>query len=220
MIQASIERHRLMNAPLTLAPAPTRAAAPDDRHDPLQSLLSRQSCWPLTEPAPSARELDAIFDAALRAPDHGNLRPWRFVVIRGDARQALGDVLVRLADAREPDAPPGAHEHRRQKVFGAPLIIALGAAVNRASKVPELEQLLAVGAAAMNLLNAIHLLGYGGFWATGVDSRDAGMREALGFAPDEQLLGFLFVGTPPAQTAPAKRPARDAYVREWTGPAR
>ncbi|WP_323117859.1 nitroreductase family protein [Burkholderia alba] len=203
-----------MNAPLSAAPS---RAAPADPHDPLQWLLSRQSCWPLSEPAPGDHELDTIFDAALRAPDHANLRPWRFVVIRGAARHALGDVLVRLADARAPDDPPGSHDHRRQKALAAPVIIALAAAVNRASKVPEVEQLLAVGAATMNMLNAIHMLGYGGFWATGADSYEADMHDALGFGPDERLLGFLFVGTPPARANRVVRPARDAFVREWRG---
>jgi nitroreductase len=196
------------------------ASLPVTATDPLEALLSRRSHWPLTEPAPTGAALDTILDAALRAPDHGALRPWRFVLIRGDARHALGDLLVASTAARTPDAPPGAHEHRRQKALAAPLIIALGAALSAHPKVPELEQLLAVGAAAMNMLNAIHLLGYGGFWATGPDSRSPVLHDGLGFAPHEQLLGFLFVGTPVSPDSVAARPARDAFVREWHGPAR
>ncbi|KVK80881.1 nitroreductase family protein [Burkholderia sp. MSMB1498] len=208
------------------AAAPARAAvaavaaAADNPHGLLRGLLSRRSRWPLTEPAPGPRELDAIFDAALCAPDHGNLRPWRFVVIRGAARHAFGDLLVELADARAPDDPPGSHEHRRGKALAAPLIVALGTALNRTSKVPEIEQLLAVGAAAMNMLNAIHQLGYGGFWATGVDSYEPALRDALGFGPNESLVGFLFVGTPAEPASGARRPDRSAHVREWLGPAR
>ncbi|MFL9949888.1 nitroreductase [Paraburkholderia agricolaris] len=178
-------------------------------------LLSRQSHWPLTEPGPASTELDLIFDAALRAPDHGNLRPWRFVTIRGDARDQLGDVLVDLACARSPGEPRSAHAHRRQKAFAAPLVIALGAALSAHSKVPETEQLLAVGAATMNMLNAIHALGYGGLWATGPDCYEPQLREALGFAPNEQLVGFLFVGTPKTPGQAPARPARSEHVREW-----
>jgi nitroreductase len=183
----------------------------------LQALLTRQSHWPLTEPAPNDEELALIVDAALRAPDHGRLRPWRFVVVRGDAREALGQVLVDAARAREPDEPAETHEHRRQRAQAAPLIIALGAAVNAESHIPEVEQLLSVGAAAMNMLNAIHALGYGGFWATGADAYDATMHRALGFQSSERLLGFLFVGTPAQKPRRIARPARDGYVREWTG---
>jgi nitroreductase len=184
----------------------------------LDVLLSRQSHWPLTEPAPADAELDLIFDAALRAPDHGNLRPWRFVTIRGDARGHLGDVLIDLACARSPGEPRSAHAHRRQKAYAAPLVIALGAALSAHSTVPETEQLLAVGAATMNMLNAIHALGYGGFWATGPDSYEAQLRDALGFAPNERLVGFLFVGTPKTPGKEPVRPARSEHVREWLPP--
>jgi nitroreductase len=183
----------------------------------LHTLLSRQSHWPLTEPAPNDGDLALIVDAALRAPDHGRLRPWRFVIVRGAARDALGQVLVDIARARTPNEPVQTHEHRRQRAKAAPVIIALGAAISTESHIPEIEQLLCVGAAAMNMLNAIHALGYGGFWATGPDSYDAALRAALGYKASERLLGFLFVGTPPAEARSVTRPERDRYVREWTG---
>lgn len=200
------------------ATAPAVGAATPEASAILDVLLSRQSHWPLTEPGPASAELDLIVDAALRAPDHGNLRPWRFVTIRGEARGALGDLLVDLACARAPGEPRSAHAHRRQKAFAAPLVIALGVALSAHPKVPEVEQLLAAGAAAMNMLNAIHALGYGGFWATGPDSYEARLHDALGFAPNERLLGFLFVGTPKNPGQPPQRPARSAHVREWLPP--
>ena len=208
-----------MNSPLAVETLEfATAAKPQDRAEiVLQALLSRQSRWPLTSPGPGDKDLASIFDAALRAPDHGNLQPWRFVVVRGAARAALGEVLVDIACARSLGEPRSAHAHRAQKAQAAPVIIALGAAVDSRSTVPEVEQLLAVGAATMNMLNAIHVLGYGGFWATGPDSYEAAMHSALGFEPSERLLGFLFVGTPPANQRAAKRPARAAFVREWTG---
>ncbi|MEK6421171.1 MAG: nitroreductase [Burkholderia gladioli] len=198
-----------------LSPAAPYHGVVDAPADALANLLGRQSHWPLAEPGPSDRELDAIFDAALRAPDHGNLKPWRFVLIRGEARRALGQVLVRLADAREPDAPAGANAHRANKPLAAPVLIAIAASLVQHRKVPETEQLLAVGAAAMNLLNAVHQLGYGGFWSSGIDSREAVLHDTLGFAPNEQLLGFIYVGTPAADAPATMRPARDAFVREW-----
>ncbi|EUC16907.1 UNVERIFIED_ORG: nitroreductase [Burkholderia sp. CF145] len=180
-------------------------------------LLSRRSHWPLSAPAPTQQQLQHIFDAAMRAPDHGRLRPWRLITIRDEARHAFGDVLVDLAAARAPDEARSAHEHRRQRAMAAPLIIALVAAVDRSSSVPELEQLLCVGAAAMNMLNAIHLYGYGGFWATGIDTYEPAMHRALGLDASERLLGFLFVGTPQKEKEGqlTRRPSSDAYVREW-----
>ncbi|MFT4065901.1 nitroreductase [Paraburkholderia sp.] len=207
-----------MNSPIPNAAL--TAEASDRAQVVLDSLLSRQSHWPLTEPGPDDAELAKIFDAALRAPDHARLRPWRFVLVRGDARGALGDVLVDLACARAPDEPRSAHAHRRQKAFAAPVVIALGAAIDPASHVPEIEQLMSMGAATMNLLNAIHALGYGGFWATGDDTYEPAMHAALGFGPSERLLGFLFIGTPQREsTRPTPRPDRADFVREWTAPA-
>jgi nitroreductase len=185
----------------------------------LSVLLSRQSSWPLAEPGPTSAQLDLVFDAGLRAPDHGRLRPWRYVLIRGEARRHLGDVLVDIACARSPDEPRSAHEHKRRKAFAAPAIIALGAAVNTETHIPEQEQLFAVAASAMNMLNAIYALGLGGFWATGPDSYDDRLHAALGFQASERLLGFLFVGTPQQVDRTAARPARSDHVREWHAPA-
>lgn len=179
----------------------------------LEMLMSRQSRWPLTEPLPTPPQLNVVLDAALRAPDHGQLRPWRFVLVRGEARNALGEIFVQAARERDPD---GDAERFRAKALAAPLIIAMGAHLHPGHKVPEGEQLLAVGAAAMNMLNALHILGYGGFWATGANSYDERVREALGFEPGDRLVGFLYVGTPKETRGGASRPSRQRFVREWS----
>lgn len=181
----------------------------------LELLLSRQSRWPLVEPAPSKDELNRVIDVALRAPDHGQLQPWRFVLIRGEARQALGDVFVQAAKARDPQ---GDAERFRGKAMAAPLLIAMGAHLRTGHKVPESEQMLAVGAAAMNMLNALHILGYGAFWATGLNSHDERVRQALGFETTDLLVGFLYVGTPKETLRPTTRPDRHHFVREWAPP--
>lgn len=206
---------------LSITRAESSAASHDtlarERRIALDTLLSRQSHWPLTGPGPDDAALALIFDAALRAPDHGRLRPWRFVLIRGEARDELAEVLIDVAAARAPQTPRSAHEHRREKAHAAPVIIALGAAVSPNTGIPEIEQLLAVGAAAMNMLNAIHALGYGGFWATGADAYDPQLQAALEFEPTERVLGFLYVGTPKSQERAALRPPRSNHVREWLG---
>jgi nitroreductase len=185
--------------------------------DALNVLMTRQSHWPLAEPAPDDSQLQQIFDAALRAPDHGALRPWRFVLIRGDARLKLGELLVDLACARAPGEPRSAHEHRGRRALAAPVVIALVVSLTRETKVPEVEQLLSAGAAAMNMLNAIHALGFGGFWATGPDSYEQQMHRALGLTEHDRLLGFLFVGTPADGARAVERPSSDRYVTEWLG---
>lgn len=205
--------------PLSAAPHPV-SALPAAADAALDTLLSRRSCWPLVEPGPDDAALRTIFDAALRAPDNGRLRPWRFILVRGAAREALGEIMVDIAHQRAPGTTRESHRHRAQRATVAPVMIALGASVDDTSGIPEVEQLLSVGAATMNMLNAVHALGLGGFWVTGPDSYDPALRRALGFEAQERVLGFLFVGTPRNALRTASRPARADHVREWFGPQR
>jgi nitroreductase len=183
-------------------------------NETLQTLLSRRSHWPLAAPGPTKQELDLIIDVALRAPDHARLRPWRFVTVRGAARLELGDVLIEAA-ARAPGDSRIELTCRIRAALEAPLVIALGAAIQEDPLVPEIEQLLSVGAAAMNMLNAVHALGLGGYWITGEDCYDARVHDAFGFWPTERLVGFLYIGTPVVAQADIDRPRRQDYVREW-----
>ena len=184
--------------------------------DALDLLLTRQSVGLLEEPAPQGAELDLILEAGLRAPDHGRLRPWRFVLIRGEARLAWGERLADAARLRDPVTAAALGERLRAWVRRTPLIIAVGAEIRGNHKIPEIEQILSVGAAAMNMLNAIHMLGYGGMWVTGANAYDPRVNAWLGFEPPNRLIGFLAVGTP--KMAPrVERPEREQHVREWSG---
>lgn len=206
-----------MNKRLEQDSAQAAPAAASSCNPALTMLLSRQSSLPLHDPGPLDAQLDLIFDAALRAPDHGQLRPWEFVFVRGQGREVLGELLVQAARRRTPDAPENSLESHRAKAGMAPLIIALGANIQMHRKVPEIEQMMAVGAAAMNILNAVHAMGYGGFWATGVDTYDRSVISALGFREHVKLAGFIFVGSPGKAMALKSRPQRSDHVREWRG---
>jgi nitroreductase len=191
----------------------------DERLRAVELLLSRQSANLLQEPAPEGAELDLILDAGLRAPDHGRLRPWRFVLIRGEQRAPWADRLAQAALARDPANGKAMGEKSRAWVARTPLIIAVGAEV-KAGNIPEIEQVLSAGAAAMNMLNAIHLLGYGGMWVTGANSYDPAINKALGFEAPSRLVGFLGVGTPrpqPADSPKIARPSRERHTTEWMG---
>lgn len=182
----------------------------------LDCLLSRQSIGALRAPAPSDADLDLILEAGLRAPDHGRLRPWRFVVFAGERKQAYGELVFAAAERR---GGPGAlmlAERSRDWVRRMPMLVAVGAAV-RLGNIPEIEQLLSAGAAAMNMLNAVHLLGYGGIWVTGANSYDSTVARALGLEPPSRLVGFLALGTPVAELPVPPRPTRADHVAVWTG---
>lgn len=183
---------------------------------PIDALLSRASVSELADPAPDGDDLDRILQAGLRAPDHGKLRPWRFVLIRGQARQAWAERIVALLRAREPEVPDALAERQRSRVLGAPLIIALGAKLRPGHKIPEIEQMMSVGAATMNMLNAAHALGYGAVWLTGANTFDPAVVAALGLDDTDKLAGFLFVGTPKAAPFVPRRPAVADHVVEWS----
>ena len=191
-------------------PAPANATA-------ISTLLSRASVKLLTEPGPDDAELRVIFEAAVRAPDHGKLRPWRFFVVRGDARRRLSDLFVAGVKRREPGANEAQIEKEREKPLRAPVTIAVVAKIVVGHKIPEVEQELSAGAAAMNILNAIHALGFAAKWVTGANCYDAEFKREFGLEATDQLIGFIHVGTPMEKSFPAERPDPTQFVVEWTG---
>jgi nitroreductase len=96
-------------------------------------------------------------------------------------------------------------------------VIAVGARILQAHKIPEIEQVLAVGAGVMNLLNAFHALGFGAIWLTGGNAYDPQVAAALGFETSERCLGFVYVGTVESAELPQpRRPERATLVRDWS----
>ncbi len=178
----------------------------------LDSLLSRASTGELQDPAPDGPALRQIVAAGLCAPDHGKLRPWRFVAIRGEARGRFADVAVAALRARDPAATEPEAERMRGKLLAAPLILALGVHATPAVKVPEIEQVMSVAAAAMNMLNAAHALGFGGKWVTGPNAYDPAVAAALGVP---RLAGFLYLGTPVGGVPVARRSDPSDFLAEW-----
>jgi nitroreductase len=183
----------------------------------IDALLSRRSipAQCLTGPGPDAAQVATALDAALRAPDHGRMQPWRFRVMRGAARLKFSAALVAAARVREPGLAAAQLEKLRTRPLQVPLVIAASARLRDNPKVPHIEQLLSAGAGVMNLLNAFHALGFGAIWLTGASAYDPVVAAALGLGSDEQLLGFVYVGTIGAVVPAApERPAQAAFVSE------
>jgi nitroreductase len=184
----------------------------------LGGLLARSSVPArlLRAPAPDRSVLDLAVSAALCAPDHGGLRPWRFVFIEGEARLALGDLLVAAMLARAPDTPPERLEIERAKPLRAPLVVAAGAAINHERPgVPPWEQEASAAAGIMNFLNALDAQGFGACWLSSPSLKDPAVMSALGFAEGDSLLGWIYVGTPDADRPRPNRPAPEAFRRDW-----
>ena len=184
----------------------------------IEALLTRRSipAQCLVEPGPDAAQLAVAIDAALRAPDHGRMQPWRFKLIRGAARERFAELLVRAAQAREPGIPQRQLDKLRARPLHAPLVIAVSARLRDNPKVPEVEQLLSAGAGLMNLLNALHAQGFGAIALTGASVYDPAVAQALGYGSEERLLCFVYVGTVGAVVPAApERPAQADFVSEF-----
>jgi len=185
--------------------------------DALDALINRVSVARLGEPAPSAAQREQLFRAALRAPDHGQLRPWRFLTVEGAARSRLGELFASVLQERDPQAGPEALDKARAMPLRAPLLVVAIARLQAHPKVPESEQLLAAGCAAHGLLLAAHAQGIGAIWRTGELSHDAAVRAGLGLAADERIVGFLYLGTPLGELRRPPVLEPQAFVAAWEG---
>jgi nitroreductase len=163
--------------------------------DLFTAINSRSSSIKLIEPGPTREHLERIMLAGARAPDHGRLAPWRFVVLEGAAREVLANASIELLLAEEPQATEAQIARERDKPMRAPTIIAVAAHLTRGHKVPEHEQVQAVAAAVQNMFLAAHALGYGATWKTGAAARSAIVNRALGFEADDEIVAFLYLGT-------------------------
>ncbi|MBX3274056.1 MAG: nitroreductase [Sandaracinaceae bacterium] len=182
--------------------------------DAIELLETRASQGKLTAPAPDDAALAAIVDAALRAPDHGALRPWRVLAIRGEGLARLGALFAGSLARKDPAADAEALRRAADKALRAPLVVVI-AATPRLGKIPEIEQVLAAGALAHGILLGLHARGFGGIWRTGDPAYDPEVKRALGLAPEDHLVAFLYCGTP-AQPAPAaSRPKAADLLRRW-----
>jgi nitroreductase len=189
--------------------------------DALNLLQTRKSISAsfLSTPAPSDDELNQILSVAVRVPDHGKLAPWRFILFKGDAGSRASAMLVDLFRRRNPNADEKAIDEERKRLALAPLVIAVVSTAAPHVKIPEFEQLLSAGNAAMNILLAAQALGYAGQWTTGWIAYDAEAGRVLGLRPGERFVGFVHVGTPTVPATDRPRPAPADVVSEWQPPA-
>jgi nitroreductase len=180
----------------------------------IDALLTRRSARALTDPAPDEAALDLMFASATRAPDHGRLRPWRFVVVRGSARERFGELLADHLRRTHPQVGDESLQRERLKAFRAPLIVVVAAHCDPAVKIPLIEQTLSAGAAAHALMLAAVALGFNAMWKTGGPAYDDAVKVALGLERRDAIVGFLYFGTETAERAPAQRAEWRDLVRE------
>ena len=159
------------------------------------AVQTRSSAARVGEPGPSPEHLDLLLQAAARAPDHGRLKPWRFIVLDGATREAFTAAAAEAKRVRLPAMTTEQFAAEREKISRSPTIVVIGCAVNRdQTKIPEIEQIVAVGAAAQNLFLAAHDLGYGVMWKTGAAAYDPAVKATVGLRPDDHIIAIMHLG--------------------------
>lgn len=183
----------------------------------LDLLKTRRSVKPmeLAGPGPSAAEIDTILTIASRVPDHGKLHPWRFILFEGDSRLAAGEKIAAAYAAAHPEATEDQLAFERNRLARAPLVIAVVSKAGAHVKIPEWEQVLSAGAAAMSLVFAAHALGYAANWITEWYAYDRNVLNGLGVAPQERIAGYIHIGRPARPPEDRPRPPLNEIVTRY-----
>jgi nitroreductase len=192
-------------------------AAPIEASPQTLAFLARRrsaSAVNLTEPAPGDEDLATLLRIATRVPDHGKLSPWRFVVLRGEAKRRFVDGLEAIAAARS-DAPKLIA--KLGKIKAPPLTLAVISRV-QPGEIPEWEQRLSSGAVCMTLIIAAQAMGYGANWITDWYAYDEAAGRLLGLGDGERVAGFVHLGTSSEPPLERVRPDVAAVVEDWRPP--
>lgn len=172
----------------------------------------------LGSPGPTDEELRGILSAALSAPDHGALRPWRLVLCAPESRDRLAALFVEAKLAHYPDATSLEIEREREKAVRPPVLLALIASPKAGiEKIPEIEQIASAGAALQSVLLAAHGLGFGAIMLSGSRCAAENIRTALGVGPGETILGFISIGTIVDTPKLASRPKLSDVLHVYKG---
>ena len=172
----------------------------------LETIHQRHSVGKVRQEPVSRELIEKLLDAAVQAPNHYKVRPWRFFVLTGNGRNRLGDVMAASQHDRQPDLPPEALDKTRALPLRAPVVIAVGVDKPSEPKVLEIENISAASAASQNILLAAQAEGLGAQWRTGEWARDPNVKKFFGLAEDQHIVGFIYIGYPEFAAESASRP--------------
>lgn len=192
----------------------------------LEAIAARRSIGRLVEPGPTPEHLRTILEAAASAPDHGELRPFRFTVLEGSTKDAFGLVLEGAYRGRCEAAGVAVEEAKaekdRTKLGRAPTVVIVGVAYQQGGStkapIPMVEQIAAGAAACQNALLAATALGYGSMWRTGDCCYDEPVKAALGLGAQDAIVGFLYLGAATDESRKAHPPKLanlEGLINNW-----
>ena len=180
-------------------------------------MAQRRSHPRLEDPAPSDELMHSLFTASLRAPDHMHLRPWRFLTIAGTDREFLGDLFAKDFKSNNSNADAISLESAAKKALRAPLIVVGIASYKDHDRVPKIEQSIAAAGVLHNIGMAVYASGFGSVWRTGPYASSAIVKQGLGLTEGEEIVGYLYVGTPSKADRPLKPISSEDFFSAWPG---
>ena len=183
--------------------------------DALDNILLRNSARGLSLPYPSKKEMETVYKAALRAPDHAWLRPSRFIQVTGEGLNKLSDIFVEYAKENIDDLSPEILDKYAKAPFRAPMVIILVTNITEHPKVPVIEQMLSTGTAAQNILLALNALKYSAIWRTGIFAFNELVARKMGLEKNQRVIGFLYVGTGEGKNKNIPDLDPKDFVTEW-----
>ena len=180
----------------------------------LDKIINRVSCGRLKTPAPTAIQMEKLFQAALRAPDHKGLKPWKYIVFEGEKQlQKLGDAYLKASLLEN----PGLDEAKIERVLSlphrAPMVIVAIAKSKGHEKVPHIEEVLSTGAGVQNILLGAYDLGYGAYWRSGPLCFNPHLKPLLGVDSEDSIVGFIYLGTPNGELKAKSIPQVNDFVQ-------
>ena len=181
----------------------------------LHGLLNRVSIQRLESPEPTETQLEVMLQAALRAPDHGNLKPWRSVMVTGEGLTKLGELLQKAQLERDPDSDAQTLERCIKMPHRAPSILVLIASPTPHPKVPTAEQIQATAAAGHAILLAAFAQNIGAVWRTGWVVSHPTITQAFELKESEEIIAMIYMGTPSVTPKPAPVLSSQEFIKHW-----
>lgn len=173
----------------------------------LEAIHTRQSIGQVKPDLVPRELIETLLSAAVQAPNHYKVRPWRFVVMTGAGREKLGEAMAQSTKASKPDATEDDLRKDRAKPLRAPVVIAVAVDKPGLTKAKEIENVCATAAAVQNMLLAAHTLGLAAMWRTGPSAADPAIKQFFGWESDQHLIGFVYIGFPQHEATPPSRPS-------------
>lgn len=206
---------------ISLPPSPNFGDQLNSSHksdETIYLLLNRRSTTAklMQEPGPDAEQLGIILQAGARVPDHGKLAPWRFLLVTEDHRHSLGERFAEIAKKNVPDLSNADLVLERGRFLRAPIVIVVISKILQHHKIPVWEQQLSAGAVCQNMLIAANALGFASQWLTEWYSYDDDAKAVLGLTAEEQVAGFVYIGTTTDTVMERKRTDLNELVSLWT----